>query len=473
MLGGLGSVSLLFYLAANFLIPQSPRYMAHSSAVLIQRLALWSAISRLPVPDLHTALAVISIGTATTVFTLICYTLALWLSRRAGVNPVNLGIVLGFPLLFFATSFLTLPNNTFDLYSYILWARVFNVYRANPYLTPPATFGNDPYLPFADPSWNQVTVPYGPVWTYLSVLWQGWAGEDIVGNLLSLRALLVGFNLANVALIWKILSRLNPAYRLTGLVFYAWNPIVVLKGQKHVEPVMVFFLLLSVYLYITDREWHALMALTLSALTKFVTAPLLIVYLFFLWRNRSVRVAAIGAGLVAALVILTFLPVWEGWEMVLRLASDPGTTRPGSLFTRRRLLFSPGFLVTILWTSWQGRGTIDDMLRGWGIVLLWFSLFLMPTTYAWYLLSLIAIVALVDSANITAMTVTLCFSALLTNMLGLVAKPYASLPIELFRVIWWGPPFLTLVWIYRAHLGTMLLSMRRHMPASRKSPLSQ
>lgn len=469
MLGGLGVVSLLFYLATNFLIPQSPQYMAYPSAALIQRLPLWSAILRLPVPHPGTAPAVVSVVMATTILTLACYTLALWVSRRTTANPINLSIVLGFMILFFLTSALTLPNFSGDLYSYILWVRVFNVYHANPYATPPATFSNDPYLQYADPSWNQVIVPYGPAWTYLSILWQRLAGEDIIRSLLAIRALLFGFNLANVALIWKILGRLNPTYRITGLIFYAWNPIVVLKGPKHVEPVMVFFLLLSVYLYMTKREWLALVALTLSALTKFVTVPLLMVYLFSLRRRKSFRSAVIGAGLVGALVLLTFLPVWDGWKMVLRLASDPGTTRPGSLFTRRRILFTPGFLVTILWTSWRGRGTIDDMLRGWGIVMLWFSLFLMPPHYAWYMMTLIGVVSLVESADIAAVALTLCFSALLTNMLGLIAKPYVSIPIMLFRLIWWGPPVLVLIWIYRTYLGQVLLFARRHMPELRKS----
>lgn len=469
VLGGLGGVSLLFYMATNFLIPQLPQHMAYRGASLIHRLPFWSAISRFPIPESNAAQVAVAIVTASTIFTMACYVLALRISRRISIDPISLTIVIGFAIVFTLTTVLTLPNFSGDLYSYTLNARVFNVYGANPYATPPAAFVSDPYLKFGDPSWNQLIVPYGPTWTYLSILWQRLAGGDILQSVLAFRGLLFGFNLANVALIWMILGRLKPAYRLTGIIFYAWNPIVVLKASKHVEPVMVFFLLLSVYLLVTNREWLALVALTLSALTKFVTAPLVIAYLIFLWRRRSLRLAVFGAGLAGGLVLLAFLPVWDGWEMVLRLASDPGTTRTASLFTPRRILFTPGFIAVILWTSLRGRGTSDDLLRGWAIVMLWFSFFLMPTHYAWYLITLIAIVSLIESTELAALTITLSLTALLSNMLGLTAMPYISVPIGLMRFIWWVPPLLVLAWLYRSRLAGILPPIRKYVPELRKS----
>ena len=165
MLGGLGVISLLCYLASNFLIPQSPANMANSRAVLIHRLPLWSGIVGLPLPVPKTSLAVVTKLMAMVILTLACYPLALWVSRRTSANPITLSIVLGFAVLFFLTSALSLPNFSHDLYSYILHTRVFNIYQANPYVVPAATFTNDPYLQFADPSWIQLVTPYGPTWT--------------------------------------------------------------------------------------------------------------------------------------------------------------------------------------------------------------------------------------------------------------------------------------------------------------------
>lgn len=391
----------------------------------------------------------------------------MWVSRRISASPITLSIVFGFAVLFFMTSALSLPNFSQDLYSYILHTRVFNIYQANPYVVPSAIFTNDPYLRFADPSWSQLVTPYGPTWTYLSTLYQRFIGEGETLNLLALRLLLFGFNLANVILIWKILGELNPAYRLTGVIFYAWNPIVVLKGQGHMDTVMVFFLLLSVYFYLTDRVWLGLVVLTLSALAKFITAPLLVVYLSFLWRRRSLRFAAIGAGIVGAIVLAAFLPVWDGWEMVLRLARSPDTTSPGTLFTLRRIIFAPGFLAVIVWVSLRRQATTKNLLEGWAVITLWFSFFLMPTFYPWYMLTLIAVVSLVDRDKIVAMTLTLCLTALLTNMLGLTAKAYISPSVWVFRFIWWVPPLIVLVWLHRAELEKAPRLARRYLPELR------
>ena len=461
MLGGLGVVSLLFYVATNFLIPQSPEYMARSRATLIDQFPIWKVALELPLPVPTTAWAVISVLMATAMVTLGCYILALRITRLTRVSPITLSIVIGFAILFFLTSTLSMPNFSGDLYSYILYARVSSIYHANPYAVPPATFGSDPFLQFADPSWSQVITSYGPVWTYLSSIWQRLAGEEVVRNLLAFRVLLLGFNLANVALIWKILGRLNPTYLVTGILFYAWNPIVVLKGQGHLDTVMVFFILLSVYLYVIDREWLGLIAITLSVLTKFITAPLLVVYLLFLWRRGSFRSMLIGAGLAGALVVLAFLPFWDGWEMVERLARAPGSTTASSFLTPRRIVFAPGFLAAILWVGVRGRATFDNMLRGWAIVLLWFSLFLMPTFFSWYLLTLIAIVSLTNREKIVALTLALFLSALLTNMLGLTARDYVSPSIWLFRAIWWVPPITVMAWLYRAEWARMLVLPRQ------------
>ena len=228
---------------------------------------------------------------------------------------------------------------------------------------------------------------------------------------------------------------------------------------------MVFFLLLSVYFYMTEREWLGLVVLTLSALTKFITAPLLVVYLFFLWRRRSLRSAAIGAGLVDSIVLVAFLPFWDGWEMVLRLARSPDTTSPGSLFTLRRIIFTPGFLAVILWASLRRHATIENLLAGWAVIMLWFSFFLTPTFYPWYTLTLIAIVSLVGRDKIVAMTLSL--TALLTNTLGLTARVYVSPSVWLFRIIWWVPPLIVLAWLHRAELAKALRLRRQYLPELR------
>ena len=88
--------------------------------------------------------------------------------------------------------------------------------------------------------WTHTTTHYGPAWTYLSTGWSYVAGDDIAVNVIVFRVFLFAACLANAVLIWKLLGRVDPSYRLPGLIFYAWNPIVVLKGMGRVETVMLF-----------------------------------------------------------------------------------------------------------------------------------------------------------------------------------------------------------------------------------------
>ncbi|MEO8285658.1 MAG: hypothetical protein ABI670_04435 [Chloroflexota bacterium] len=449
---GLGLLSLIAYLPYNFLIPQSPSYMASPRSLLISQFPFWSAVTQLPIPVPRNGVDVVALLLATVLLCSVCYALALRAGASALVTKATVAVVVGFALVFWLSSVLTLPNFSSDLYIYMSYARVGDVYQANPYIYSPADFVGDPFLQFAD--WIHTTTPYGPLWTHLSTGWSHIAGENIAAGLLLFRLLFFGFNLANIVLIWKIAERLNPAYRLSALIFYAWNPIVVLKGQSHLEPLIVFFVLMGVYVYLRKWEWLAVVMLTFSVLTKFVTAPLLIIYAAFLWRRKPPSVVATSFLLAGSVVVLFYLPVWEAWGTTWALAVLSISSMTGIALT-------VGLVGLVVWVSRRKLATMNDMLRSWGIVMLAMSILLTFShpSYVWYLIPLVGMASIVDAYRLKALTLGLCCSALLANTLEGIAAPYTSFLLEdpfvmLWRVFFWvAPPVLALAWVERASLA--------------------
>jgi hypothetical protein len=428
-LGWIGLALLLTYVPTNFVVPLSPAYLGKARAILLERLPLWSTLAALV--HIEGNLALVAAVVPAAIAAPLCYLAAVRYSRGSAAGPIAVAVVAVVAALSYLAYVAAPPTFSYDIYMYILQSRVFTVYHANPYATPPAAFAGDPSLAFADPNQIQLTVPYGPVWTYVAIACTFLAGNDIIQQLLGFRLMLLGVNLANLALIWHILGRIRPGGRLAGLVVYAWNPIVAIKGQEHSDSITVLFVLLSIWLALRGNRWSSLAALTASALCKFVTGPLVVVELLALAR-RSVRTAVIGAALVLGLTVLAFLPVWDGWGMLARLARDPTSAGYDSVFTPWRLLATPGLLVVIGWAGWRAPETVEGTVWGWTVVLLWFSLFLAPSSYLSYLLPLVALASLTDSAVMAAMVLGLCLAPWLNEM-AYFARPALVFPTRLFE----------------------------------------
>jgi hypothetical protein len=460
-LGGLGSVAFALYLIANFYIPSAPAFVATPSSGLITRWPVWSSawplLQALPHPPLGiiATLLVIAGGTLT------CYTLALRLSRGRRATRSILVVVVGFTILFFLTSVVALPNLTSDIYMYILYPRVFTVYHANPYVTPIASFGGDPLLAYGDPLWAARVTGYGPLWTYLSVIASSLAGNDILANLFTFRGLLFAVNLANAGWIYKIAGRIRPDYQLTALLFYAWNPIVVLKGQSHLDPVMVFCLLAAVCLYTTHRAALGLIPLVLSALTKFITAPLWLISLPFLARRTEARHLGGAVGLAALVALAAWVPIEAGASVLDHIAANAGQARSGGLFPGATVFFSLGLVAIMLWAARLGSRSLSDLLKGWSVVMLWVTLFLTPAQYSWYVITLVSLASLIAASRIAAITLVFCWSAFLLQML-VYAEPYLVISRRISEAVWYGPPLLSALWFGQAHWR----SLRRWQPVA-------
>ena len=114
-----------------------------------------------------------------------------------------------------------------DVFAYALYGRVTSVYHANPYDLAPPVAADDPFLKLFGqeylPSW------YGPLWTLVSAGITKIGGEHVGLTVLLFRLTSI---LAALVCAWLILASLrrHASERATqGLVFFLWNPLVIIE----------------------------------------------------------------------------------------------------------------------------------------------------------------------------------------------------------------------------------------------------
>jgi hypothetical protein len=337
-----------------------------------------------------------------------------WLFVGAGV--IVLGMVVAAP-----------PLLSRDVYSYAAYGRILTVHGSNPYLQPPAAFPGDPFVAVASPEWVSARSVYGPAFTLASAgLARTWSGS-VWGTILAFKAL-AGISVAAAAALAALAARqLRPGREAAAAVVVVLNPVIVLHtvGGGHNDALVAACLAAAFVLAITAtkgekiREGPALLAtvmLTLAVLVKAIVAPLLILWIWQIWRGRPDRGRSRPAGMlakhvVAALIVAVaaFVPVQAGWDTIRALlsvssrqgwASGPGLAARGAREVGRALggsatgaafdvLVSLAFGLLFVAVFWRvlrrARGSPDaDQWGGTMLLLALASPYLLPWYAAWF-----------------------------------------------------------------------------------------
>ncbi len=315
----------------------------------------------------------------------------------------------------------TLPSD--DVFAYILSGRISALHHANPLIATPANFPHDPFLSLV--YWQNTRSVYGPVWLLLSgalSLVAEWLGGSLVAYVALFKALGLVTHLANAALVWLILERIAPRYRLSGALLYAWNPLCLVEfcASAHNDVVMLFFLLVGVYAIVRQRELWGLVAIAFSIATKVVPIALLPFYLLYCAR----RLRAAGAdgrtvawelgwrvGIVALVGLALIAPFWAGPQTFgALLFSPPAQQLDNSLLeaiswpmrwlaqaalglsvSQARTVVETGlkalallaFVALWLWEMRRTR-TLEGVFSAWGWALVWYALVASGWFWPWY-----------------------------------------------------------------------------------------
>jgi len=225
--------------------------------------------------------------------------------------------------LVFLTAFILLFSyNAFshDLFNYIFDAKIVTFYHDNPYQHKALDYHEDPMLGFMH--WTHRTYPYGPLWLGLTVPLSFFGFQKLLLTIYLFKGLVVASYLVICWVIYQILARTKGKKEaLLGLVFFAFNPLVIIEGlvSAHNDLVMMAFLMLGLFFLVREKRLPAFLFLGLSIVIKFATGLLLPIFLIVVYlqiRKKKINwdwvwllsVFLMLGGIIAAALRLEFQP---------------------------------------------------------------------------------------------------------------------------------------------------------------------
>ena len=414
----LGFLLFIIYAYFGLILTQTPGRMERPSALLIEDLSLWRFVTSfrflIPQSAYEVAFALGSIS----ILSFVIYGLATFVCWNSQNRFSTLIAVIVFGGIFFMLSLTFLPNVNTDIYNYIMRGRIAAIYNENPYYVAADEFSADSVYPYASHQYTKTPGGKHPTWMHINILLAKLAGDNVVNNLLLYRFAFLLFNLANLVLIALILYRLAPRYMAVGALFFSWNPIVALFSQSKTDTVMVFFLLLGFWLFLTSRRWLAVISLGLSIWVKLITMPLVGIYLLRDIKLRRWRQLVTELTLLLSVTLIVYIPFMEDAALIVNHVGGMRRASSAAPDIVRPLLLAV-FVALFFLVSAIQNGSKRRLLVGWAIILLYFSLFVTEIALAHYLITLVAVVALVQDWRLLLLTILICFSSFSINIWNL------------------------------------------------------
>ena len=251
-------------------------------------------------------------------------------------NKDNFSFLVAISILFRLVFLFAIPNLSQDFYRFI-WDGRMILEGFNPYLSLPETFieqrnfpvnqAIDLYKGMGEMNGSHFT-NYPPINQLCFLIAAIFANKSILGAAVVMRVIII---LADVGIIYfgkKLLESLN--IPISNIFLYALNPFIIIEmtGNLHFEPVMLFFLIWSLY-KLQQQKWiWAAVLLACSVSVKLI--PLLFLPLVFQWFvkkdeklfNGFKRLIGFYA-VVFITIIALFLPFYSS-ELIANYSNSVG-----------------------------------------------------------------------------------------------------------------------------------------------------
>lgn len=227
------------------------------------------------------------------------------------------------------------PSNA-DVFFYAISGDIAND-GMNPYTTQVFEVAGNPLYPYNH--WVELTTPYGPLWTMINQVILSIAGNGPVAVVVAYKVFFGLVALAVAISVWGAARMLGarPRFAAGAAVLIAWQPNMLIEssGQAHNDVVLIGLAFAAVMITILgsgNATRGGLILVTLSALIKFVSLPMLgILALTRLDSRRQSRehLRVLGAWVVDALavgavLVAVFRPYWSGWGTLRQMLIEPG-----------------------------------------------------------------------------------------------------------------------------------------------------
>jgi hypothetical protein len=393
--------------------------------------------------------------------------------RVVNTKNISLRVISIFALVFGATLIWLYPVTATDLFQYVMRARIRVVHAANPMTVPPSRFPGDPLLPFVG-EWKDILSPYGPAWELAAEAVARLGFTSAVSGALAYKVVAL---LAYLVCILALFRGTEGDSR--AVLFFAWNPLVLLQGlgNGHNDLVMLSWLLLALVLWNRLNNWLvATVALSLAVLTKAsaaLMAPLLLVTVLRVqptWRKRGL--ALVGMVLVGVgLSLLAYLPFWPPWESMAGVLDEMSKRYTYTIAATLRMAIRELLSPQVAWDVPRATGQLLFLATfGWSLIQVWrqrldwvsaaflayFAYLMTGASYRiWYPIWLVPLAAL----KLTPATRLRTFLFCLTSEFSIVFFYYvwrwywpgaSWLQIHLLTVPWqFGLPLILPIWLRR------------------------
>ncbi|HZR39284.1 MAG TPA: hypothetical protein VFB12_04165, partial [Ktedonobacteraceae bacterium] len=251
-----------------------------------------------------------------------------WWETHKYNDRATLWLILGFGALFASTMVFVYPGTAIDVFTYITQSIILVLHHANPMVTPGTQYPDDPLMKMSGGLVGTPS-PYGPLAVLIDAISTVIMGRNFLANLLLLKFLFSSFMLIEAFLVYKILSSYAPKVALAGALFISWNPHILFEysANSHNDIVLMLFVTLAVLALVKNRYVLACALLTASILVKYVTLPLLPLFLIYgIWQQPTYSKKAIyffqAIGVSLLLSILIYLPFWSGQDTIHSLLNE-------------------------------------------------------------------------------------------------------------------------------------------------------
>jgi alpha-1,6-mannosyltransferase len=420
-LGGLGLLSLLFYLSAGFWQPPLPR--SYQPLYFLWFSALFAV-----------------------------YVAALLASRRSASAGHRHGpaLIIAWGLIFRASLVWVTPGFlSDDLYRYV-WDGLVQQAGINPYIYPPdaqalAFLRDDTVYPLINRKWAPTIYPPGAQLFFRAMSWL------CPGSLLAMKGAILLADVATLILLLTLLKHLH-ADR-SWVLLYAWNPLVLVELgiSGHLDGLMIPFVLLA-FLW-TFKKWPELAGLALGAATLIKLYPALLLPVLFRggpWGLLAAWAAVVAAGYglfwEAGWRVLGYLPQYASPYEFYNLSLRPLLTWLVGLVAAEphRYVQAVGASILLLAMGWclYRKDQSETASIQWGIALI--AVYLLaasPSVFPWYLLWLLALATLVPSW-LTPAWVYWSWSVNVDYLEALFGRDAPILPLSLVQYV---PLYLWLI----------------------------
>ena len=237
---------------------------------------------------------------------------------------ISTSTLIGLVILFRLIFLFAIPNLSQDFYRFI-WDGRMILKGLNPYLSIPQSFIQQGIQPISE-AYNLYNgmgemnashyTNYPPINQLCFLIAALFASKSVFGSIIILRIIII---LADIGILYygkKLLQILNLPVK--NIFWYALNPFIIIEmtGNLHFEPVMLFFLICSLY-QLNQQKWtFAAILLACSISVKLI--PLLFLPLFYQWFIKKEQKWFIGIQklslfyiITLAALIISFLPFYS------------------------------------------------------------------------------------------------------------------------------------------------------------------